>query len=475
LHYLSQFKKEKLLQYILILLFFVSLLKAQVSFKNRLEFTRWQEDGREYWTNWTDLTYQHQWLQMGLRYEINRPPDPTIYPQPSLLKNYELTYYYANLRYKRFAATIGNFYALFGRGLTLRTYEDRNLRVDNNIRGAKIQIKTRKFKMQALGGMMRDKYNRRKNRIYGLDGEIEPLKHLRLGSSILRQDQLDYTAGQLLAIRMSYSHNWWDFYTEIARPGWNNDFSNYTALNLSFSKLTATLEYKNYNHLAFTDSLGTHYSAAPSLTREHMFTALNRHPHQLNMDDEKGYQLELTYNISDEIQTIFNHSQTYNHRNVRYFQEFYSELIYTGQTIELHAAADWAYDYTSRTENITPLIDGTYNFSQRDQIHLSLQHQHTKNTLNKGEYDNELFLAEYSRSPFMSAALVTEYTNKNLWRNLSMKRHFWIYGNLTFNFWHNQQLSLLYGSRREGFICVGGVCRREPEFEGVEIRLTNRF
>ena len=185
--------------------------------------------------------------------------------------------------------------------------------------------------------------------------------------------------------------------------------------------------------------------------------------------------MEINWFPLDQWQFVFNHSQTYDHSNARLFQEFYGEVKYSGPDLELHAVAAWNFDFLTRTKNLTPLIDGTYNFSLRDQLHLSLQHQHTINTLNKGEYDNELVLIEYSRSPFMSAALVGEYTNQNQWHNLNMKRNYWLYGNLTFNFWNNQQLSLLYGSRREGFICVGGVCRREPEFEGIEIRLTNRF
>ena len=457
------------------LLIFTNIIFAQLSFKNHLEYTRWQEDGRQYWENWSDVTYQKKGLQLGIRYEINNPPDPTVFPQPDLLKEYELTYRYARFRYKRLTAVVGNYYAMFGRGLLLRTYEDRNLRVDNNIDGIKLQLKLRKFKLQALGGKMRDKYNRRKNSIYGLDAEFEPIKRLRLGGSILRQDEINLGHSQLWAGRVSYSYGWWDIYTELARPGWNKKLSNYTAFNFFFDKVSATIEYKDYNKLSFTDSTGTEYNAAPSLSREHTYTMLNRHPHALDMNDEKGYQVEVAYFPFDGWEFIFNHSQTYNHQQERLFREFYSEAKYVGQDLELHAAAAWNFDLLSNTENITPLIDGTYNLSSRDQIHLSLQHQHTINKLNKGEYDNELLLVEYSRSPLFSAAVVAEYTNQDQWRTIDMKRNYWIYGNLTFNFWNNQQLSLLYGSRREGFICVGGVCRLEPEFEGIEIKLTNRF
>ena len=120
-------------------------------------------------------------------------------------------------------------------------------------------------------------------------------------------------------------------------------------------------------------------------------------------------------------------------------------------------------------------MDILYNFSQREQVHFSYQHQHTINKIDKSEYDNELILIEYSRSPLFSFGLVGEYTNKNQIKNIDLDQNYWLYGNLTLNFGANQQLSILYGSRQEGFICVGGICRYEPEFKGIEIKLINRF
>jgi len=38
-----------------------------------------------------------------------------------------------------------------------------------------------------------------------------------------------------------------------------------------------------------------------------------------------------------------------------------------------------------------------------------------------------------------------------------------------------QELSLAYGKRREGFVCSGGVCRTEPEFDGWKIEYLRFF
>jgi len=438
-----------------------------------MEYTNWEDYDRDIIENWTDLTLQRQNLHLGLRYEINRPPDPFIFPQDTLLDNYELTYRFAEFHYKNLTARIGNFYTMFGRGLVLRTYEDRNLRVDNNLDGLKLIFSDQSYKVQIISGKMRDKYNRRKNTLYGFDSEISPFESIHLGGSFLFQDNPRNEIQQLMAARINLTQDWWDFYAEVAMPDLNQDPSFYLALNLIYEQFAITAEYKDYNRLSFKNFYGTEYNAAPSLTREHAFALLNRHPHFLNLNDERGYQFEGTYFPTDELEILINHSQTFNLDNTSIFQEYYAEIHhYFSENLEYRLAGDWNFDLTTRTENITPIADVTYNLSERDQIHLSYQHQHTKNTIDKSEYDNELLLLEYSHSPFITLALVGEYTNKHKLKNVILERHTWLYGNVTFNFWRNQQLSLLYGSRQEGFVCVGGICRYEPEFKGFEIKLT---
>ncbi len=451
---------------------------GQISFRNQLEFTHWQSRDLDILENWTDVTYQRDWLQIGGRFEINRPPDPTIFPIDTLLKRYELTYLYARIRSRHFDLVVGNFYTMFGRGLTLRTYEDRNLRVDNNLQGIKVDFKQKNFKIQVLSGRMRDLYNRRKEWLSGLDGEIKVWSSLKLGSSYLYQHNPQNSDRQkgLWSGRASYSRDNFDIYAEIARPQWYKAFSYYVALNAFGTDWNMVLELKDYDHISFRNAYQTEYNAAPSLTKEHAFSILNRHPHFLDQNDERGYQFEFNYNLSPNKQLIFNHSQTFTHDSKRIYQEFYGEFIHYWRDIaEYHLVIDRTFDFSTNTENITPLFDGFLNLTSRDQLHFSLQHQHVKNRFDKSEYDNELVLVEYSRSPWVSFGLVGEYTNQYKIRNIELDRHQWLYGQVSFNFWRNQRLSILYGSRREGFICVGGICRYEPEFEGIEIKLINRF
>ena len=453
-------------------------IQAQVTFRNQMEFTHWPARNLDILENWTDVTYQRNWWQIGWRFEINEPPDPTIFPQDSLLKHYELTYVYARIRKRFLDITLGNYYAMFGRGLTLRTYEDRNLRVDNNLFGARLALNFKRVKFQALSGKMRDKYNRRKEWLSGADVEFKVTNKFKVGSSYLYQHNPQYFKDQtaLWSGRLNFTYNFFDVYAEVVKPHWYSKASYYAAFSAYGDKWNVLLELKDYNRMSFQNAYLTEYNAAPSLTREQPFSMLNRHPHFLNQNDETGYQIEINYTPWPELQFIGNNAQTFSHAKRRIFQEYYLEMIhYWGDRLEYHLVFDWNFDFSTNTQNITPILDLTYDLTPRDQLHFSLQHQHTKNKFDLSEYDNELLLLEYSRSPWVSFALVGEYTNKYKIRNVQMDRHHWLYGQVSFNFWKNQRLSLLYGTRREGFICVGGICRYEPEFEGIEIKLINRF
>ena len=323
---------------------------------------------------------------------------------------------------------------------------------------------------------MRDKYNRRRDWIYGIDGEVNPTSNILIGGSYIGQNEAAEKLTDIGAMRLSIIKDWYDFYGEVAKSSRSKNISYYFASNFAYSNFALTMEYKDYNQLSFKNCYKTEYNAAPSLTKEHSYTLLNRHPHALNMNDEKGYQLELTYTPREKWEFVLNYSQTFTHKKTRIFEEYFSEINhYLNENFEGRFAMGWNYDFTTNTTNITPIFDVLFNISSYDQVHLSYQHQHTINNLDQSEYDNEFLLMEYSKSPYFSVALVGEYTNKYQLINVNMDKHFWLYGQLSINYWTNHVISILYGSRQAGFVCVGGICRYEPEFEGIEIQIINRF
>jgi hypothetical protein len=449
---------------------------AQISVSNQMEYSSWQDYNREVLENWLDVSCQQDAFAFGLRHEINQPPDPFIYPADSLVEQEAITFKYVEIYHENLTLTVGNYYAMFGRGMTLRTYENRNLRVDNNLEGVKANYYADNFEVTALGGRMRDKYNRRDDRLYGIDGEVRPWDGISFGGSFLRSQRADEDFTDMRAIRADINLEDFSLYAEAAKPSRVEDWSLYVAASYFFDRFSLLAEYKDYNRLGFYNRYGTEYNAPPALTREHSYTLLNRHPHALNTNDEVGYQLEGTAEITDELSLLLNYSYTETHDKQRLFEEYFGKLNFLGiDDWHFEGGLGWNFDFTTRTENITPLLMGEYTWGGVNEIHAEIQHQHITSTYDKSEYDDELFVLEYTRSPFLGLALVAEISNRDQLPAYQDEDNSWIYGEITYTFLGNQQISVLYGKRQAGFVCAGGVCRYEPEFNGVEVKFISRF
>ncbi len=466
-------------------LFIVDISYSQLSVSNQLDYSYWNTDGQNIFENWTDISYQYKHYSFNARIEIYKPPDEKVYTKYThLVKEEQLSYYNAEAYFGNFTFTLGNYYAIFGRGLALRTYEDRNLRIDNNIQGLKANYYSDLFEITVLGGLMRqDQTNRRKDRIYGLDGELSLLDDLKIGGSFLRNHLYDeYT--DLAASRLNYIYDDSDFYGEMANKNFNDRISGYVSLSYASDIFTLLAEYKEYNKLVFHNDFGTEYNAPPALTREHAYTMLNRHPHQLNTNDERGVQFEGSFDALDDISLLMNYSFTETHNQQRIFEEYFFKTHFDySENLRVESLIGWNYEIIG-TENITPIFMVEYNWNDVNEIHFEFQHQHTKivkegDIYINSEYDDDMVILEYTRSPWYSLSLVGEFTNKTgldffIDRGENDK-DYWVYGQITLSIFESQQISLLYGSRQAGFVCAGGVCREEPEFEGLEIKLFSRF
>lgn len=124
----------------------------------------------------TGRLYNKHW-EAGLRLEELSHPLPGYEEQ----KGRGLANLYIKAQYKRFEATLGDVYEQFGSGLLLKAYEDRNLGIDNSIRGLRLQ--TTPFDgltVKLVGGQQRlyfDRtgqiFNNERGFIWGADAELE--------------------------------------------------------------------------------------------------------------------------------------------------------------------------------------------------------------------------------------------------------------------------------------------------------------
>ncbi len=484
-----------------------------ISASNQLEYSLEDSTNTEIIENWFNFDYDLSPFELGFRYELYQPQENLGTGTPVDDGSTQgITYRYARYRGEDFSVTVGNFYTMFGRGMTLRLYEDRFIRVDNSMDGLLLEATPGRFRMKALTGRMNSndptnfpKIPRTKvDQLHAIDVEADVVGNLTLGTSFLSTRSGTFQKKELAAFRGQMSLWKLDFYGEYGRvsdpsettdnpvaDGWGEGI--YFATSFSTRGFGLSAEYKKYDDFSFTTSDLTSYNNPPSLSREHTYALINRHPHQLNAIDEEGYQVEVTWSPDHNTTVLGNHSNTWDALDRALFKEVYGEVErYFGSSMRAVAAFDYGEEGAdTHTKNYTPVIEIEYFLDDVNSVRTELQHQHTKGDRidlpfggfsELGEFDTEYILFEYARAPKWVFSVNVEWTNKSVDPENSQllpgedsDRTSWALANVSYNISESNNISVMYGSRHGGFNCVGGVCRFEPEFKGLEVKLFTRF
>ncbi|MDD6019535.1 MAG: DUF6029 family protein [bacterium] len=130
-----------------------------------------EKDGDWAKTNtYVDLSAAYKHLGAGLRVEYLDHPLPGFEAD---MKGWGLMHAYLRLKYDKIDVTAGSFYEQFGSGFILRTYEDRNLGVDNALIGGRVIVKpTQGITIKALSGKQRRYWDVNKSLVSGADLEL---------------------------------------------------------------------------------------------------------------------------------------------------------------------------------------------------------------------------------------------------------------------------------------------------------------
>lgn len=262
--------------------------------------------------NYLKLNTTYKGFSAGIQYEAYEPDVLLGYPEN--LKGNGITNYYIAYASKKISATVGHFYEQFGSGLVLRSWEDRQLGINNALRGAKIQFTpSDAISIKAIYGQKRDAYTVGEGKVWGADAELNLTK-------LFKQNELqkgNFTAGlsyvgkqeeytgnitgypenvQLFSLRSGYQKNNIILNAEYAlrtKDGCVNDLGNVINSTRFFSgnvlQLGATITGKNSalnvtlrqakNFAMYTDrraklnQLLLNY--VPALTKQHHYALTN--------------------------------------------------------------------------------------------------------------------------------------------------------------------------------------------------------
>jgi hypothetical protein len=316
-----------------------------------------------------------------------------------------------------------------------------------------------------------------------------PFQHLLIGTSYVRQnlandlDPDNPVKREIYTGRMETSIENIYFYGEYGNRIRNPGHAVYIGTNLFIKGVGISAEFKEYKNFSQRSADNTiDYNNPPALTREHTFTLLSRNSWAMNVNNEKGYQVEATYSPMRMNTLLLNFSQTTNLDGDLLFEEYYAEWSrYQGDW--LYAVLGYASQINFDVRSVTPILELEFYLDERNSIRTELQHQHQKGMLRGdldlvGEFDVDLLVAEYSRSPRWTFSFIGERNNmSDLQRGIQdlPDKSIFLAGQVSVQLSENHDLMVFAGSRQKGKVCVGGVCRTEPEFEGVEVKLFSRF
>jgi hypothetical protein len=379
------------------------------------------------------------------------------------------------------------------------------VRIDNNLIGILMEGNYDDFYLKALSGSAANINNERNDILHAADIEYRGIKKIKAGVSVAsnRSENSEDATNNVIGFRLAPNFSFMDIYSEyairmnndVAKNVFNNDRKKigeafYSNLNLYFGSFSLLSEIKYYDNFNFTSKDGTiQYNTAPAVIRDYSYVLLNRHPHALNQNNEKGFQVEGNYVIDENTNVTLSYGLTKTvgkeslYTKVLGFQQDSRNLLkeYFGQihhywnsTFKNIITFGYNEEASTSTKNITPILESIYHVDETNTLRLIVEHQITENTFTDEEYYSDVVTLEYLNSPDLSLSFVGEMKTTEPIEG-EIKRKYWGFVQAAYKINENIDLSLLVGSRQAGNICIGGVCRYEPEFEGIELKMLTRL
>lgn len=390
----------------------------------------------------------------------------------------------ARVRYKTdtVKVTVGSFGALFNRGLALNMYEDRTLDFDNEAEGAKVEWEVKEgTDLTALWGTRKDRNQARDSEVSAARLSHQLNDEVTLGVNAVTVTFPDLTFNPALGNARKNELVGGDVNVHVGDVSLNAEtvqvdhaFLNqeesetastgtvtngyYANAGYATEGLAVNVEYKDYNRLLQP------FSVLPPLRRWNEKSTANA-------DDETGYAAEMTLNPAGDgsyYQFIWEQD------NSRSGQVPHTELagIYSSP---VGGKTTWVGEYWYVNDFLVK-----HNV-ERLSVNQQLNADWTASTYLEHEriapgyvdaYVDYIMEAEVAYQSILNMVYTAETTGADVPEGQDDKWGIWEF---KYRPDEEQEFNLAAGSRREGYVCSGGVCRLEPAFDGVKVDYLRRF
>lgn len=432
---------------------------------------------------------------------------------------------------KNIYARVGDFSQLYGRGLAVNLFENRGLGYDSWVDGVNAKYKNDYLSLDFIYGTLDFKDSieiarRESHKLRGGSLEVFPLNNLSMGLTyVYSKSRFEFFGDNQAAdinipsFYLDFSFSDFNFLFDFALKETDNISTSkksvgrgyYGALSYFGDGLGITLDYKNYSfderdpfekYDITRPTRMLPFQNAPIVIKEHSYTLLTRAIHEVDFNDETGFQLEILKNLGENTDLNFNASISSRHSYYKFDQNNFSFSKFKGSIdflpsfsseyspywevfgevvhyFDTHTYAKLAlarrektfYDEFFEGKNnhvmkstIIP-VQFNHSFSSFYSLDFQLEYENVFDNFNTQQesYNNYLITLINAFNSMATLTLRYELTNNRF--DVSERRN-WFTIESGIRIIQEVTVIASYGRERGGQVCSNGVCRYIQPFEG---------
>lgn len=464
------------------------------------------------------LNYHYKNIRAGVRGEGYTP---ALIGFSSTLKGVGVANRFVSFRSKKWETTLGNFYEQIGNGLIFRATEQRFLGIDTSVDGVLAKFFARKISSKVFAGKQRIGFKKSDGLLFGIDNELiiselTSVHFLKIGlGAINKYENYDGILGTIrpnvwaVSSRVNYNYKSFDLNAEYAHKTTDPSVANgyisrfgrglYITSSLSAEKLSFVLYLKRTENMDYRSQRGESLTNAlinyiPNTTKQQSYRLLTLYPYASQaVLGEAGGQVEISYStpkggLFSFSSTAMNGLKKYFIDDVNYttrFWEIGNEIYFRNAALEHEKkwtkkiSSTILIDYTQFNKGVilggkpelvtafTVVTDATLRVFPKNSVRIELQHLSTPNDL--GNWAMALAEVSFAKGYYL---FFSDEINYHQFPVTSSKHYY----NVGTSFSRKSHRILLsYGNVREGLLCVGGICRITPAYQGFNLSILSSF
>lgn len=473
--------------------------------------------------SYVNLFYQQKNISAGLQFEGY---NPALQGYPRNYEGNKIVRRFVKFSNEKLSINVGNFYEQFGNGLTLRTFEERSLGLDNSLDGLGIRFQPlKKLSLKFVWGKPRFFMEASPGVVRG--GDIEwTVKEsntdkgavlVQLGASVVNRFMnyfgasanfpesvtsfsgrfnINYQSVQASGewVAKTKESNFGNDYIKkkgnilYLKAGWQHP-SNIAGMQVQFRRLENADNKANFN----TAEAAASINYTPALTRQHTFVLANIYPHAVQAIGEIGGMADFFFRFKKNT-PLGGKYGTKLDLNFSLYHALDSVRVTTGEGFKTNHYFGFGKTKLFRDFNVS--LDKRWTSRYKTTISfVSLFYNRT--ILQGGPYadvkatiivaDHYIKLKKSQQLRLNTEHLWTKTDEKNWlavlaeWsfpNGLSLFASDMInYQSKKINYYNagfalskgGQRLQLSAGQQRAGLLCVGGICRFVPSYTGLSL------